>query len=299
MSARSDAVRERALVFDCAGEQLLGILSSPADGRPASGIAVVLVVGGPQYRVGSHRQFTLLARTLAARGHHCLRFDYRGMGDSTGASRDFLQVEADIESALATLRMQVHGLRRVVLWGLCDAASAILLHLDAMGAQANVDGIVLLNPWVRSDEGLARTQVKHYYAQRLREKEFWLKLLSGKTGLRALAEFLGKLRQVLIARPSQVKAQDQQLSYQQRMARALRAFPGPVLLLLSGDDFVAKEFLDHTASAPAWQGLLDRSGVERHDLVGMDHTFSRASWRDDVATLTASWIERLPGLRGR
>ena len=59
---------ERGLVFRCAGEELVGILH-PAPG--ATG--VVIVVGGPQYRVGSHRQFLLLARRLAASGIpvHC------------------------------------------------------------------------------------------------------------------------------------------------------------------------------------------------------------------------------------
>jgi alpha/beta superfamily hydrolase len=49
---------------------------------------VLVIVGGPQYRAGSHRQFTLLARSLAEQGFAVLRFDYRGMGDSTGAMRD-------------------------------------------------------------------------------------------------------------------------------------------------------------------------------------------------------------------
>ena len=47
------------------------------------------MVGGPQYRVGSHRQFTLMARAFAAAGYPVLRFDYRGIGDSEGESRGF------------------------------------------------------------------------------------------------------------------------------------------------------------------------------------------------------------------
>ena len=55
-------VRESVLQFDCAGESLIGIVSQPAAVPLAVGI--VIVVGGPQYRAGSHRQFTLLARDL-------------------------------------------------------------------------------------------------------------------------------------------------------------------------------------------------------------------------------------------
>ena len=53
---------EQAFVFPCAGERLLGIVTMPECPR-ATG--VLLVVGGPQYRVGSHRQFLLLSRALA------------------------------------------------------------------------------------------------------------------------------------------------------------------------------------------------------------------------------------------
>src|SRR5258707_6492460 len=52
---------EHAFMFDCEGESLVGILSGA--GLPA-GRGVLIVVGGPQYRAGSHRQFTLLARHL-------------------------------------------------------------------------------------------------------------------------------------------------------------------------------------------------------------------------------------------
>ncbi len=77
---------ERPVLFECEGEQLVGVIALPELRRA---IAVLVVVGGPQYRAGSHRQFVLLARRLAAAGFPVLRFDYRGMGDSTGAARTF------------------------------------------------------------------------------------------------------------------------------------------------------------------------------------------------------------------
>ncbi|MEO6566032.1 MAG: alpha/beta fold hydrolase, partial [Casimicrobiaceae bacterium] len=81
----------------------------------------MIVVGGPQYRVGSHRQFALLARALARVGIPALRFDYRGMGDSEGDRRSFDEIDADIAAAIDTLCREAH-LARVVLWGLCDGA---------------------------------------------------------------------------------------------------------------------------------------------------------------------------------
>ncbi|MCK7493609.1 MAG: hydrolase 1, exosortase A system-associated [Comamonadaceae bacterium] len=146
------------------------MLHHGAAGAPASAGAtgVVVVVGGPQVRAGGHRQFVHLARTLAAAGHPVLRFDVRGMGDSSGALRGFEQITPDIGAAVDALLQRAPGVRRVVLWGLCDGASAALLYLHER-RDPRVRGVCLLNPWVRSEASLARTHVKHYYTRRLRE----------------------------------------------------------------------------------------------------------------------------------
>jgi hypothetical protein len=88
---------ERALMFECGGETLVGVLAEPAS--PAM-VGVLIIVGGPQYRAGSHRQFVLLSRQLAATGVAAMRFDYRGMGDSTGSPSSFDDVSEDIAAAI-------------------------------------------------------------------------------------------------------------------------------------------------------------------------------------------------------
>ena len=75
---------EDPLSFGCGDETLIGVLARPA---LETRVGVVIVVGGPQTHVGSHRQFVLLSRHLAAGGVPCFRFDVRGMGDSTGITR--------------------------------------------------------------------------------------------------------------------------------------------------------------------------------------------------------------------
>ena len=112
---------EHAVIFGCDGDSLLGIVHAPT--MPAE-LGVVVIVGGPQYRVGSHRQFVLLARTFAAAGFAVLRFDVRGMGDSTGAPRGFESTRADIAAAIDSIQAQVPAVQRVMLWGLCDGAAA-------------------------------------------------------------------------------------------------------------------------------------------------------------------------------
>ena len=96
-AAATSAYSEQALRIACAGDTLIGILAKPQ--RPAA-VGVLIIVGGPQYRAGSHRQFTLLARHLADAGHAVLRFDYRGMGDSSGDARDFLGIDADGQTCI-------------------------------------------------------------------------------------------------------------------------------------------------------------------------------------------------------
>ena len=184
------ASAERPIVFACAGAQLVGICSpAPAD------LGVVVVVGGPQYRGGSHRQFVLLARQLAAAGFPVLRFDVRGMGDSEGEQRGFESITPDIAAAIDTLCAQQPQVRRVVLWGLCDGASAALLYLQER-QDARICGVALANPWVRSPVSQARAQVKHYYTRRLREPAFWRKLVSGAVSPRALGELFGALNRM-------------------------------------------------------------------------------------------------------
>lgn len=282
---------ERALSFPCDGETLVGILH---EGSPSASVGVVVVVGGPQYRVGSHRQFVLLARDLARHGVPVLRFDYRGMGDCGDGLGHFESIDADLRAAVDALCAR--GVRRVVIWGLCDAASAALFYAHS---DARVAGLVLLNPWVRTDAGMARAYMKHYYLKRLASREFWSKVVSGKFSPRAsLQSLLSLARKLRGGAPPTVAAAEVATpntagAYVERMARGWEKFSGPVLLILSGNqDYVADEFRDLIGRARRWRNLVKRGSVERRDFAVANHTFSRADWRDQVAEWTRTWLQR-------
>jgi exosortase A-associated hydrolase 1 len=278
--------REDALVFDCAGESLLGILGGA---EIAASRGVLIVVGGPNYRAGSGRQFMLLARRLAESGVPTLRFDYRGMGDSGGDARTFERVDDDIRCAIDRFFAAVPGLKDVVIWGLCDAASAALMYAHA---DPRVSGLVLLNPWVRTTQGLARVHLRHYYVQRLFQASLWQKLARGEFDFRGAASALRRIVAEALGSRGAGPAQGE-VSFLERMERGLRDFRGKVLLILSGNDLTAQEFKDFVAGSQRWQDLLAREGVSRRDLPDANHTFARRDWRDQVERWTQDWVKAL------
>ena len=289
---------EQALSFACEGEALVGILSVPErsverNDECSAERAVLIVVGGPQYRAGSHRQFIQLARALAAQGIASLRFDYRGMGDSGGGVRDFQDVDADLRAAVDQMFAALPDLREVVIWGLCDAASAALFYA---AADPRVTGLVLLNPWARTSGGEAKATLKHYYRARLADPAFWRKIRQGRFNVGAAsASLFGVLRRALGAPRADAGAggngaSSAGLGLHERMQAGFAAFRGQVLLIISGADLTAQEFMDMAQGSPRWQAMLAEARVTRQRIDGADHTFSRRQWKDQVADWTGAWL---------
>jgi len=293
-TAPSQSDAERPLAFACESDDLVGVIHR---GDPGSRRGVVIVVaGGPQYRVGAHRQFVALARRLAARGYPVLRFDLRGMGDSGGQHRGYQYSAPDIRAAVDTLVSQVPAIDEVVLFGECESASGILFYAFT---DPRVKGIALVNPWVRTEEGQAEIIVKHYYADRLRSREFWRKVASGRfnpaTSLVSLVRVMrayssGRKLKALAGGTSKDENIDH-LPLPQKTAAGLRRFSGHALFLMSGNDYIAREFDEATRSSKAWEGLMDAPRMSRHVVPDADHTFSREVWKIQVADRLAAWLE--------
>ena len=296
-------MKEQALVFECEGEHLLAVLTRgvPAASAALADVGVVIIVGGPQYRAGSHRQYVQLARSLAGGGVTTLRFDTRGMGDSSGAQRTLEAIEADVGAAVDALQAASPEVRRVVLWGLCGGASAALLYWR-MTQDARIRGMVLVNPWVRSEETLARTHLKHYYLKRLAQREFWAKLFSGRVTGKAVGDLMHNVRLArrsgagLGSSPGEGAARqahsDTGQPLQARMAQAWKLHPGPKLVVLSGNDYTAKEFLETVESDGLWKANLAQVNVTRFDVEGADHTFSDPLAQRAVEARTLAWLQQ-------
>jgi len=129
------------------------------------------------------------------------------------------------------------------------------------------------------------------------QKEFWNKLLRGGVALRALTGLMHSIRVAFadsgdsdeIASASS-RSPASQLPFQQRMAAAWDRFDGCIFLLLSGEDYTAKEFIEYASKDAAWKNALTHPRLQRHDLQEADHTFSSAASRAKSENLTLSWV---------
>jgi hypothetical protein len=130
--------------------------------------------------------------------------------------------------------------------------------------------------------------VKHYYRDRLKQPEFWLKLTRGKVAGDAFRGLWSNLRR---ARRTNTAAAEE--PFQTKMAAAWMAFDGSILVVLSGDDYTAKEFLEYTSTSSPWQGVWDRPCLQRHDAPGADHTFSKMDQHNALEAVTGKWLAGL------
>lgn len=323
----------KSVVFSCHQEEMIGVLHCPSktDQQKQASTGVVIVVGGPQYRVGSHRQFFQLAESLAQDGIPVLRFDCRGMGDSSGNFNGFDHLNDDIRSAVEALKLHRSSVKDVVLWGLCDGASAAAFYA---ASDESIAGLVLLNPWVRSEEGEAKAYLKHYYLQRLFSRQLWRKVLSGDFAWRASMQSLRASLVRGLGLPASFAAMDEQsvVAGQVRagiesqdspegapinatvnatvngpepipantpqdlvakMGQNLLRFKGKALVILSGNDLTAAEYSDALAQNNALAKASKQTSYESRRLEEADHTFSRTLWKQQVAEWTLAWIKTL------
>ncbi len=153
--------RQRVVKFGSA-TPLAGVLTEPAGAAVRQPVAVVLLNSGILHHVGANRLHVQLAGRLAEAGFVSLRFDLSGIGDSE-ARRDDLSFEqsAPLETRDAIEYLgRAHGMRRVVLMGLCSGAD--VAHLAARDDD-RVVGLGMLDPWAYK----TRMYHVHYYARRL------------------------------------------------------------------------------------------------------------------------------------
>ncbi|AOL23388.1 exosortase A system-associated hydrolase 1 [Erythrobacter litoralis] len=252
------------LDFGCGSLKLVGTL----DTAPGT-TGLLIVSGGNEIRSGAFSGQSLLASRIARAGFPVFRFDRRGIGDSEGENRGFRRSARDIAAALEAFRALAPQVDRVIGFGNCDAASALML---AKGA--GLDGLVLSNPWTVEDDGKddaspPPSAIRARYAEKLKNPREVARLLRGGVDMGKLARGL-----VRSLRPAPAPS-----SLAEEMRAGLAAYEGPVRILLATADRTAQVF------AESWDG--NDARIARCE--GAGHAYDRPEHRDwlDAQILSA------------
>lgn len=243
----------RHVSFACEGVQLVGTLDE-ADGTTG----LLIVSGGNEIRAGAFAGQAQLAARIAKEGFPVFRFDRRGVGDSEGANAGFRDSGPDIAAALAALHSEAPQLERVVAFGNCDAASALMLS-----GGDGFSGLILSNPWTfETDDAddAPPEAVRAHYRGRLRDPAAIRRLLTGKVSLGKLAgSVLGMLRP---APPASTLSQD--------MALGIGGFAGNIRFLIAERDRTGLAFLS------AW----DKADPRLRRCANATHAYAEPQARD-------------------
>lgn len=216
------------LTFACGSLKLAGTLDT-APGHTG----LLIVSGGNEIRSGAFSGQAQLAASIARAGFPVFRFDRRGIGDSEGENRGFRSSARDIAAALDAFQAMAPDVERVIAFGNCDAASALML-----GGGSNFAGLVLSNPWAIEDKGasaasdLPASAIRNRYAQKLKDpREVW-RLVSGGVNFRKLAR--GIVRSLGNAPARSDLAEE--------MRTGIEDYKGRVSILLASADRTAQNF---------------------------------------------------------
>lgn len=313
---------EEPILFSSEGKRLYGILHLPEGGAASAPVASVLmmVVGGPQTRVGCHRAYVHLARSLCREGIAVFRFDYAGLGDGEGEFLGYEFAAPSIRAAIDCMYERLPELASLIVWSLCDgsAASAVYAPLD----RDRIAGMVLCNPFVVSSQGEARTYLRHYYIRRLFQKDFLISLLTfrfnpfksarGMTDLARKALATGKssgpntrigpggmsapgslVRDGQVLPPGCFREAD----VRAEVMKGIGAFGKPITFLLSSGDMTALEFEGVVRSEKTTAKLLRSGRIDIRKIADADHTFSKSEYRTRVVAETAQAFHSICGGR--
>jgi uncharacterized protein len=208
--------------------------------------------------------------------------------------RNFEAVDEDIKAAIDAFLVNAKEVKQIVIWGLCDAASAALYYAYS---DLRVKGLVLLNPWVHTEAAEGRMRVKHYYTARFFQRSFWLKLLSGQVRLGvSTVELLKSVQLFFIKKNPSTDSSislEKALPFIDRMLKGLKLYSGNILFILSKNDLGAQEFTDLLQTNNAWKEACQSRKVDISVVPEANHTFSSHTWRDQAAQLTEEWLKKI------
>lgn len=258
-------------------EVLRGTVHVPAQGN---GTGLVFLHGWSGSRIGPHRMFVHTARRLAGLGFTCLRFDFRGRGDSDGATAD-----ASIESMIADAGVATGFLvdqadvTDVLLLGICSGGKV------AIGAAANdarVRGLVL---WSGEAMGPLRSGAEARRKAGHNLREYGAKLLRGETWRKLVT---GKVRTDMVRKAlvDHETPDDDEIRNEALILDRFRTYEGSVQFIYGTHD------PDTRNAAEQYAAYCRRNDIpaEFHAIEGANHSFYSLGWESEVIELTETWL---------
>lgn len=226
--------------------------------------------------------FVHTARRLAAAGCACLRFDFRGRGDSDGETKQatIRSMIADAGAAIAFAAKEMPE-RKVILLGLCSGGK---VAVGTAAGDTRVAGLALwsaepMGPMRASASGPGKTaHALRAYARKLLRLETWRKLLTLRVNIRMVGR--------AVANPD-VASRDE-IRDETLWLNRLSGFRGPALLVYGANDPETR------VAGPGYATLFRRAGIRHdvHEVAGANHSFYSLAWEQEVMDVTETWITR-------
>ncbi len=291
-------VEERPLRIERGGRRLVGTLHVPETGR--RDVGVVFLSSGLQHRAGPHRIYIRAARRFGALGLLSLRLDLPGVGDSEDLELEqtYDCHDPDTVPSATDLLFEKHGVKRVVLLGLCSGAR---VAFKAAARDRRVAGVVAWSvpiisgpvnmPVVKGGGAYmggtkAKAQLREWAPKLVNPAAWYRYLRSGKT----LSEGWSMMRRALSGLlPERVRPKAPRQTDFFRSVDICLASRRDLLFVYGDDDKIAcAEFRERypdiaDGRSPTCEYVVVPNG---------DHTFTRAAASDEVIARTGDWLLR-------
>jgi alpha-beta hydrolase superfamily lysophospholipase len=260
---------------------LVGVVSSPsqdAAGRPI----IVFLNAGIVHRVGPHRLYVRLARTLTESGFTCLRFDLSGIGDSPPRTDGVPLHAAALRDVQDALSFMGGPDATFVLIGLCSGADAAFRA--ALGDQRVVGAVLIDGFPYHTFQSRVRKRLRAY---RYRVRGLTWQKLVGRNGL--AWRLVSRARRVSVQRPPHVvPARKRDMPSRETAEAGLERLldRGISLLVINTPDRdygYARHFEDAFPSVRSPR-------VTRAYFANSDHTFTLRANQDQLIRTVSQWI---------
>lgn len=284
-------MRETVLNFG-ENKSLFGIITDPApETKQRRSEAVILLNSGILHRVGPHRLYVKLARTLAMNGFIVFRFDLSGIGDSQACEKDISfekRTLSEIQEAMDRLNT-LKNIDRFILMGICSGAD---MAFKAACNDKRIVGAVPINARKLQhidDHELSRNvQSRHAFNYLLKVSLFnpdgWLKLITGKADYRRILKTIGlKIRGFF-----KVKEKDTPVSDKIKLDIRLLIDRGVKLLFVYSEVDPGLAYLREMLGKDI--NKLSKSEKFRIEIVKADHTFTFLESQRSLINLILNWM---------